>query len=88
MSWELWITTPSIVTFREAARVSLIPNSAEKVIICQAAQKCPCLRPAGRGFAQAGRCKLSLRNPVYGGSRCPESGVATNKERHLVTPTS
>ena len=26
-----------------------------------------CLRPVGRGFAQAGRCKLSLRNPVYGG---------------------
>ena len=40
---------------------------AEKVIIFKAAQKCPCLRRSG--YAQAGKCKLSLRNPVYGGSR-------------------
>jgi len=29
-----------------------------------------------------------LKNPQMRGPRDPESGVATNKERHLATPTS
>ena len=29
-------------------------------------QKCPCLRPARQGYAQADRYKLALRNPACG----------------------
>jgi hypothetical protein len=35
--------------------------------LLQDAQKFPCLRRSG--YAQAGRCKLSLRNPACGGAR-------------------
>jgi hypothetical protein len=53
--------------------ITQLTVNMKKVIICQAAQKCPCLRRSG--YAQAGRCKLSLRNPAYGGSCEPFPAV-------------
>jgi len=42
------------------------------------------------GCSKMPRCKAPLPSPkrLRAGRRNPESGVATNKERHLATPTS
>jgi hypothetical protein len=52
--------------------ITRLTVNMKKVIICQAAQKCPdAMLP--RRFSPAGQAGN------------PESGVATNKERHLAT---